>query len=471
MAGGCAVFSSLTGMNVWAAYWILPAIVTAYIVVGGLRATFICDYLHIIFLYVCIFAFMFQTYSLNPHIGSPSVLWDLLKAKESTSPADSYNGSYLTVDSNDGLVTTATIFLGGFSAVWTDQAYWQRAMASQPGTAVKGYILGSFAWYAIPFAMSTTLGLAAAALTGTTVLPIKLTAEQVSAGLVGPAAATALMGKVGAGLMVVLLFMATTSSTSAESIAASSLITFDIYKAYINPKASTRSLFWVSVSGLVVYGALLAAISCIFHSVGISLNWLIKILGCLLGGGTVPMACVLLWDRTSTFAVIVSPVIGLVSGLTSWMVATKMRSGAINITTTSNVWSSLTGDCVSMGMGAVSILVFSLLVPNKKKLVVIEGTPRKYADSSATPAEKRDLPNDEEAAAAEKTLPYVVEENAAAQDLKPIEGEEYVSEEALTPEEVKSQKRLAWGSLIIGGSIFMIVSLLTFLRRCRLKYY
>ena len=96
-AGGCAVFASLTGMNIWAAYWILPTIVTAYIVVGGLRSTFICDYLHTIFLYVCIFAFMFQTYSVNPNIGSPSELWRLLKAKEVTLPADSYNGSYMTV--------------------------------------------------------------------------------------------------------------------------------------------------------------------------------------------------------------------------------------------------------------------------------------------------------------------------------------------------------------------------------------
>jgi Na+/proline symporter len=329
---------------------------------------------------------------------------------------------------------------------------------------VKGYVLGSFAWYAIPFAMSTTLGLTAAALTGTSVLPVKLSAAQVSAGLVGPAAAIALMGKAGAGLMVVLLFMATTSSTSAESIAASSLITFDIYKAYINPKASTRSLFWVSVFGLVIYGTLLVAISCIFHSVGISLNWLIKILGCLLGGGALPMVCILLWDRTSTFAVIVSPIIGLVSGLTSWMMATKMRSGTINITTTSNVWSSLTGDCVSLGMGAVSIVTFTFLVPNKKKLVVIEAT--EGVDSRGNNvAEKMDVLSNMEQAGSEKRdgrAGKVVEENAAAEELKPIEGEEYVAEEALTPEEVKSQKRLAWSTLAIGTLIFMIVSHSTF---------
>ncbi|KAF4637299.1 hypothetical protein G7Y89_g811 [Cudoniella acicularis] len=454
-AGGCAVFSSLTGMNIGAAYWILPTIVTAYIVVGGLRATFICDYLHAIFLYVCIFAFMFQIYSINPSIGSSSALWHLLKEKSGSAATDSYNGSYMTIDSNDGLVTAATIFLGGFPAVWTDQAYWQRAIASQPGIAVKGYILGSFAWYAVPFAMPTTLGLAAAALTGTAGIPVKLSAKQVSAGLVGPAAATALVGKVSAGLMVVLLFMATTSSTSAESIAASSLVTFDIYKAYINPRASIKSLFWVSVFGLVIYGALLAAISCVFHSVGISLNWLIKIQGSFIGGGAIPMACALLWDRTSTFAVIVSPVIGLVRGLTSWMIATKMRSGTVNITTTSNTWSLLTGDCVSLGMGAVSIIVFSLLVPNKKKLAVVEGLEEPNALPSAPekkgPGDQETAPDTEKHAGGR-----VIEENADAEELKPIKGEEYIAELALSPTEAKSQKRLALISLILGSLIFMI---------------
>ena len=44
---------------------------------------------------------------------------------------------------------------------------------------------------------------------------------------------------------------------------------------------------------------------------------------CLLGGGALPMAFIVLWDRTSTFAAIVSPLVGLCSGLIAWMVATK----------------------------------------------------------------------------------------------------------------------------------------------------
>ena len=57
-----------------------------------------------------------------------------------------------------------------------------------------------------------------------------LSASDVSAGLPAPSAAAALLGKSGAAAMLVLLFMAVTSATSAELIAVSSILTYDIYK-------------------------------------------------------------------------------------------------------------------------------------------------------------------------------------------------------------------------------------------------
>jgi hypothetical protein len=38
-----------------------------------------------------------------------------------------------------------------------DQAYWQRAIASQPTKAVKAYIMGGIAWLPIPFVMATAM--------------------------------------------------------------------------------------------------------------------------------------------------------------------------------------------------------------------------------------------------------------------------------------------------------------------------
>ncbi len=53
-----------------------------------------------------------------------------------------------------------------------------------------------------------------------------------------PAASYVLLGKGGAVLVIVICFMAVTSSGASEMVAVSSLFTFDIYRKYIHPQAS-----------------------------------------------------------------------------------------------------------------------------------------------------------------------------------------------------------------------------------------
>lgn len=53
-----------------------------------------------------------------------------------------------------------------------------------------------------------------------------------------PAAALAVMGKAGGALIAVIVLMAITSSGSAEMVAVSSLITYDIYRVFCNKKAT-----------------------------------------------------------------------------------------------------------------------------------------------------------------------------------------------------------------------------------------
>ena len=86
--------------------------------------------------------------------------------------------------------------------------------------------------FAIPFTFATTLGLAAVALRGDPDM-IVLTPADVSAGLPAAAAAAALLGKSGAAALLVLLFLAVTSACSAELIAVSSILTYDIYKVSV----------------------------------------------------------------------------------------------------------------------------------------------------------------------------------------------------------------------------------------------
>lgn len=91
--------------------------------------------------------------------------------------------------------------------------------------------------------------------------PLRMPDADVSAGLVLPNAAIALLGTGGAAASLLLVFMAVTSASSAEFIAVSSIFTYDVYQTYINPQASGRSLINVAHVSMVIYAIVLAAFS------------------------------------------------------------------------------------------------------------------------------------------------------------------------------------------------------------------
>lgn len=146
--GGAQVVGALTGMNVYAASFLIPAVVAVYVIAGGLRSTFIADYTHTVILFVAILVFGFLVIATSDLIGSPGKLYDLLITASEKMPIDrNTEGSYLAFRSVGGLIFACDLFVAGFTTVWLDQAYWQRAIASKPETSVKAYILGGIAWY------------------------------------------------------------------------------------------------------------------------------------------------------------------------------------------------------------------------------------------------------------------------------------------------------------------------------------
>jgi urea-proton symporter len=212
------------------------------------------------------------------------------------------------------------------------------------------------------------MGLGCAALTGNPRFPTypnPLSMEQNQAGLSSPATAIALLGKGGAVLMLVLLFMAVTSSTSAELIAVSSLLTFDVYKTYIHPDAPSAKLVTISHIGIVIYALVLAAFCCILNAVGLNLTWLLTVLAIIVGGASIPVGLVLLWKRMSTAAAVGAPWIGLVCGLLAWFVTTWKRSGSITVATSGDTTNAVAGNITSWGVGFVMSGVLTLAFPAK----------------------------------------------------------------------------------------------------------
>ena len=97
---------------------------------------------------------------------------------------------------------------------------------------------------------------------------LPITASEAGAGLVPPAVAAHLLGDGGAVLILIMLFMAIVSTGSAESIAVSSLVSYDIYREYIKPDATGADILFVSRVVIVAYGLIMGVFAIILQTIG-----------------------------------------------------------------------------------------------------------------------------------------------------------------------------------------------------------
>ena len=86
LTGGSAVVTSLTGMPTAAACFLLPVGVVMYTLFGGIKATFLTDYIHTFTILIIIFIFAFTAYRTSPILGSPGAIWELCKKHPSIIP-------------------------------------------------------------------------------------------------------------------------------------------------------------------------------------------------------------------------------------------------------------------------------------------------------------------------------------------------------------------------------------------------
>ena len=253
-------------------------------------------------------------------LGSAAVVWERLQFQVSLPKytnasigahqggiCGNAGGSYVTMVSIDGLMFGIINTVGNFGTVFVDQSYWQSAIAASPASAHKGYLLGGMVWFTIPFALATSLGLGGIA-TNAAIYP-----ADSGAGLVPPATATVVIGQGGGILMIIMLFMAITSTGSAECIAVSSLIVYDVYRKYFNPEASGARILLMSRIVCAIFGILMGLVGVILNvftvtaasfdadeckyvadcggqGVGISLGWVYQFMGNAIGSAVLPVA-------------------------------------------------------------------------------------------------------------------------------------------------------------------------------------
>lgn len=359
------------GIDIRLSGFLIPLGTLFYTYVGGLKATFLASYVHTTIIFAVLVMFVTMVYVVEfecvsgeqcDSLGSASIVYERLKfmnalplrngnvcgrspsfisaytALDPTSseavalkagcdhwqeipegdapwnrtgfhqgPAtiggtDNRGGSYLTMMSLDGFLFGIINIVGNFGTVFVDQSYWQSAIAASPASAHKGYLLGGLVWFTIPFALATSLGLAGNALN------VALTGDDAGAGLVPPAAATALIGRGGGVAMIISLFMAITSTGSAECIATASLWAYDVYRRYLKPDATGEEILKQTRIGVCVWAFLMFWYNWILWGMGLNLGWVYNFMGIMIGSAVVPVAFCLTWDKTSAIAAVSSRV-------------------------------------------------------------------------------------------------------------------------------------------------------------------
>lgn len=121
LTGGSAVVSALTGVSTAAACFLLPLGVVIYTMFGGIKATFLTDYVHTVILLLIILVFAFTTYATGEKLGSPKAVYDLLQQAAIDNPVEgNAEGSYLTMRSREGAIFFIINIIGNFGTVFCD---------------------------------------------------------------------------------------------------------------------------------------------------------------------------------------------------------------------------------------------------------------------------------------------------------------------------------------------------------------
>ncbi|KAL2799980.1 Sodium:solute symporter family-domain-containing protein [Aspergillus keveii] len=404
---GSQLVYGISGMHFVAATILIPLGVVLYTAVGGLKATFLTDFLHTA---VALILIIFFTLSILTHdaVGGLSGLYDKVVATASENYiSGNYEGSLLTMKSKEAIIWGLILKFGNLALVVMDTAFWQKSFASEVNSTVPAYNLAAVAVFGIPWGLGTVIGLSARALHRTAIFPTfpaDITEAEVEAGLVMPYLVKALIGDSGIIAFFVLLFMALTSTVSSSMIAVSSILSFDLYKTYFNPKATDKKLLHASHITVVFHAIFITGISIALNYGGANMTWIGYFRPIISCPGIIPLGLTLFWDGQTKLAAILSPVLGFFTGLSIWLGTAHALYGEVNMTTTGAGLPALYGAIGSFFSPAIYSVVISLYKPYKfdwREFLRIELADEAQLHASDTPSltdtETKDQPGTETA--------------------------------------------------------------------------
>lgn len=194
--------------------------------------------------------------------------------------------------------------LFGLGEVFHSNVWWSRAFAMRNEVGKKAYTLAGFFWLPVPIAAGF-IALASGS------LHINLTSPD----MVGPLVAANVLGSAGSVIVFAVFFCSLASSIDSLLASTSDLITEDIYKKMINPKANEKQLRKMSIIIILTLGVVAWAVC--LPRIG-TLATVLFFAGPMVGSTIWPIATGLFWKKANATGAILGMLLGTIAGLAAY---------------------------------------------------------------------------------------------------------------------------------------------------------
>ena len=365
-ASGISIIAG--NLHIVASTMLIPFGVLLYTVVGGLKATFLTDFVHTTVLLV-VLCYMNTAVLTSDQVGGIDGLYDkIIEVSKTKFIEGNYDGSILTGKSKGSVIFGLVLTAGNFGLTVMDSSFWQKTFSASPRATVPAYLLTAFLIFSNVWPISAIIGGSLHFLESDPSFPTyprKMTQYEIDSGFVLPYVLKAILGNGGVGALLLILYLAVTSTVSAQMVSVSSIVSFDIYKKYIHPNAQNKSMINVSHITCVVFGLGIAGFSIMLHYVGVNMTWFGYFIPMAICPGVIPLIFTVTWDRQTFWAAFISPVVGFAAGLTVWISTAYHFYGSVTIESTGGQLPALYGSLTALLLPGTLSIIISFIKPEK----------------------------------------------------------------------------------------------------------
>jgi Na+/proline symporter len=107
----------------------------------------------------------------------------------------------------------------------------------------------------------------------------------------------------------------------------------------------------------------MGVLAILLNKAGVSLGWMYLAMGIFIGSAVMPVAFLLLWNKANAKGAMTGAIAGMLLGITTWLVVTKVEYGRVTLDTTGRNAPMLAGNLVSILSGGAIHAIISYLSP------------------------------------------------------------------------------------------------------------